>query len=848
MQYSDFQNKTSSEKITLCFLKASKRLMGWTLHSGSVYKIENLDVIVDGIEDSGTAYSEAASIGATTASKYFYDVDTQTLYLRTTGSDNPNSRFIVLRQKLCFSNVPVVLPHDLNTGAEVPFKPLISNSSQFGVSIDVIEQTSEAIEGSGSVSFVNDQDFWPSNYDKWFFENQECSIYSHNRDLEPTEALLIFKGKVEKRSYSPTQVTFQLKDQFAEIRSPISLGTIGDLAQRTGTDLENARQRLILGNVKGLRPVNLDQVLEGYPITGTISATYNDETITGSGTAFFTELSPDDQLVLDGVTYTVASVASDTSIELTEPYSEVAGLSGATALLIPEKPKRFINRVWKVAGHAVRQPSTTVQNGSSITRLFLDDASDIEVGDQLYIGTLGSGELVTVSSLVGDNQVELSTSLALIPPIGTAVLRPAVQNVRINDTLLVYYQDYTFDATTATLTLRDTAEANSSAIKQTATNMTFSNGSRTVTGQNFKNTIEPGYMVGILGNANFFEVLSIESDTSLTLRTVSTFDGTNKGRYKSLIFDPASTVLSLDCLGKTVDGTSGGALIGTVPSAVKAMLTDAGLGSLIDTSSFTEAEEVAYQKIGLVLPATFNDTKAPTYREVINLLNRSSFCSLVQNSSFQFALEVLQPSKPTSSRRFSESDILSLSFTSTSENMIKTAIVSYLPKEYDYLTGKNSIATHQKTSDVSNYILKTTREQTFPTYLVSSNDAQIHANRWAYLLENTAGRIQFRTKLQGMSVEIGDIVEIEHRKLFERFGGSDNRRLMFVESVKKSGSVVEIEATDLSNSFNRICSINSISNEYSSATPDEKIYGGFYTDQYGLIDDSSETFGTNLIW
>jgi len=848
MNYSDFQSKTSSEKITLCLLKASKRLMGWSLHSGSIYKLENLDVIVDGIEDSGTPYTEAASIGAMSASNFFYDHATKTLYVHTAGSDNPNGRFIVLRQKLCFSNVPVVLPHDLDDAEEVPFLPLLLSSSQFGVSIDVVEQTSEAVEGSGSVTFVNDQDFWPANYDKWFFENQECLIYSYHRDLEPSEAKLLFKGKVEKRSYSPSQVGFQLKDQFAEIRAPISLGTIGDLGQRTGTDLENARQRLILGNVKGIRPVNLDQVLDGYPITGTVSATYASATITGSGTQFLSELSPDDILILDGVRYTVATVVSDTSATLTNNFDDTGGLSGASVTVIPDKPKRWMNRVWKVAGHTLREPIATIEAGSTITQLVLDSVEDIEVGDLLYVGNLGSGEIVFVDEVIGSKQVRLTTSLPTIPSIGTSVRRPAIQNVRINEIPLIYYRDYTFDADTATMTLRETAEANAGPIKQLSTSMTFSNGSRDVSGSNFKGTIQPGYMVGVVGQVDFFEVSSVESDTALKLRSAATFSSTATGRYKPLIFNPSDDVITLDSLGKTTDGTSGGTLIKTVPSAVKAMLIDAGLGDLVDEESFAAAEEIAYQHIGLALPRKFNETRVPTYREVINLLNRSSFSSLVQNGDFRFALEVLQPSKPLTTRRFSEPDILSLSFVSTSENMIKTAIVTYQPREYDYLTKTDSIRTHQKTSEISNYILKTSREQTFETFLVQSKDALIHANRWAYLLENTFGRVKFTTKLQGIDVEIGDIVEVEHRKLFERFGGNDNRRLMFVESVKKSGSEVEIEATDLSNSFNRVAVINEQSDSFSSADADDKIYGGFITDEYGLIDNDPETSGTNLIW
>jgi hypothetical protein len=848
MQYSDFQAMPSSEKITLCMMNASSRLMGWTLDTGSIYTISGLDVIVDGIEDSGTAYTEAADVGSVTASKYFYDVATQTLYLRTTGSDNPNGRFIVLRQKLCFANVPITLPHDLASGAEVPFAPILKSTSQFGVTIDVIAQSSEAIEGSGTLTFINDQDFWPANYDKVFFENQSVKVYSYNRGLDPSDAKLIFKGTVEKRNYTASQVSFTLKDQFAEIRSNIPLALISDLGERTGSDIANTRQRMIIGSVQGHLPVNLDQVLDGYPITGTLSGSNGSPNVAGTGTVFLTELSPDDELVLDGVRYTVATVPSDTSLTLTENISNPTGLSAVTGFLLPDRPKRFINREWLVAGHTIREPLTAVQNGSAVDRLILDDASDIKEGDMLYVGTIGSGELVRVDSLLGASQVSLATSLATIPPIGTPVTRPGVQNVRINDVDLVYYTDYTFDASMARLTLRDSAEANSAPIKQMTQNLTF-NTTRTVTGTNLKKTIEPGYMVGVVGNADFYEVLSVDSDTSMTLRTAATsINTTALGRYKSLIFDPSNDTLSLDTLGRTTDGTSGGTLVRTSPQAVSALLSDAGLGAYIDTDSFTAAETIAYQSVGLVIPETTSSTDAPTYRDTINALNKSTFCSLVQNDAFDFSLEVLRPTKPVASQRLSESDILSMDFDTTAENMVKTSIVNYGAKEYDYLTGKNSIQTHQKTSDVSNYILKTSREKTFVTKLVNSSDALIHANRWAYLLQNTAGRITLQTKLQGMAIAVGDVIEIEHRKLFERFGGSDNRRLMFVESVRKSGSAVEIQATDLSNSFNRICSINDITNDFSTATLDEKLYGGFYTDEYGLISNASDTFGTNLIW
>jgi hypothetical protein len=134
MQYSEFQGLVSSEKITLAILEASKRLMGWSLHSGSVYKLENFTPqVIASFEDSGTAYTEAESLGAITASQYFLDRSTQTLYVQATGSVNPNGRFLVVTIKLFFSNIPSTLPHDLDEGFQVYWEPLIQSTSEFGV-------------------------------------------------------------------------------------------------------------------------------------------------------------------------------------------------------------------------------------------------------------------------------------------------------------------------------------------------------------------------------------------------------------------------------------------------------------------------------------------------------------------------------------------------------------------------------------------------------------------------------------------------------------------------------------------------------------------------------------------
>ena len=64
-------------------------------------------------------------------------------------------------------------------------------------------------------------------------------------------------------------------------------------------------------------------------VTGTVTTVQNDATVTGSGTAFTTELSAGQTLVIATVPYKIASIQSDTALELEVAYA-VAGAAGLT--------------------------------------------------------------------------------------------------------------------------------------------------------------------------------------------------------------------------------------------------------------------------------------------------------------------------------------------------------------------------------------------------------------------------------------------------------------------------------------------------------------------------------------
>lgn len=851
--FDDYKSAVASEKITLAIIEASKRLIAFSVHAGFVYKLENFDVaVISSIKESGINLTEVSDIASVAPGSFYNDRESKILYLRTVGSGNPNLSFIHITLKLFFANVPVTLPHNLLDGYEVYWEPTISSTSDFDAEIDTVDQQNEVVEGSGTLTLWNDGEFWSANFDKMYFENQKCEIYSWNRELEANQAKLIFRGTVESREYSPKSVVFKLKDLLAQLRNSILLSEISELGRRNSPENDTAKQRMILGKVQGHLPINLDCVIDdSYPLPGTASVTNASAVVTGSGMEFLKRVSPDDRLEILDREYTVATVDSDTQVTLTEVFSGITS-SGLSIEIIPNEPKRWINRSWNLAGHTLRQPVTTIEAGSSSVSLFLGSTRDMFDGDFIYVGALGSGELVRISRVVNDYQVVLANSLTNNPTTGTQVIRPCVQKVMIDDTELVFYRDYTVDPVTAELTLRETAEANAAPVRQALISATFTNGSRTVTGTgtNFKSTFKPGYLIRPTNTVTMFEVLSVESDVQMKLRTA--FVGTTvtaQIHYKSLILDPEDNVLHCELLGRTDDGTTSGILLRKAPEMIYHLLKDAGYAEdQINHESLIAAQELVPEEIAFVVPSTYGDTSSTTYRDVMNKINKSVFGILFQNNDFKMSYDILRPVIPASPISIKESDCISWSMTGTNKNMISRAVVQYGYKEYDYVVKEERTLSVNKTSDVAKYILATDRQRTFESVLANEQDAQRLCNRWLFLLENSSSTIKISTKLQLIDAQINDIIDFEHRKFYERFAGTSKRKFLAIEKIYKSGSGVTIECADLSNAFNRIALISDTTTTWANSDEETKIHTGFISDETGLIDNDASSFGTNLIW
>lgn len=855
--YNDFKNSVSSQKIVLATLDASKRLVAWTNHSGSIYKkVNQVYPVIVALKYQSNALTQVYSLASMVAGSFFNDTTNNIIYIWLSDSSNPDNKFIFVTFRKFYSNIPVDLPHDLNTGFELPWEPSIAETSKFGVEIDTINQQSEAIEGSGSLTLYNDQTWWPANFDKLFFDNHECSIYSYNKSISATESKLLFRGKVESKSYAPDKISFKLKDLISTLRDAVPLTDNSSLVPTYRPSLSHykAKRRMIFGRLKGFLPTNIDQVIDSrYPLTGTIVATGGSTTVTGTGTLFMTELYPDDRLDINGTLYTIGDITSNTSLELTENFSS-ATTGSLSVNLLPSGRKRYINRIWSLAGHQLCQPVPTTLAGSSASLLVLTSTENIYAGDRIYVGPLGSGELVRVDEVVNQSLLRLSTSLTTYPQTGTLVTRFCVQNVRIDGTELLPWRDFTVDPVNAIMTLRDTAEENAGEVRNSLQQANFTNGSNIVTNHgstSFKSSFYPGYIIRPSGQAQWYQIMSVIDD--VTLKLSSNFVGTSTPagayiQYKSLIFDVSENKMSCEILGRTVDGLSSSPLITTGPDIVKTLLQDAGLTNSIDLASFNGANAYASEEIAFAIPEKFENTALPIYRDVISNVNKNIFGILYQTNEFKLGYDILRPSNPVGSLKLEEADIVDFNFDSTNKNMVKTVKVNYLKKEYDTDNKESSFLQVENISDIASYIINTNKEKIIESYLVNEVDAQRLANRWGFLLEFSSNTLTVTTKLQTIEVEINDIIDVSHRKLFERFGGTSSRKLMSVQRVDKSGSEVELELVDLSNAFNRIGLITNGTTTWANSDEETKIYTGYISDDNGMIDNDESSFYVNLIW
>jgi hypothetical protein len=849
--FSEFSQKPASKKAILAHLEPTKRLVTWDLHAGAVYK-RTVDYFVINVFNDTTAFAEGAS-ESLNLGEFYFDPSNKTLYLRMADDSNPQSSFISAQFRLFFSDTGYVLSYDLtDTGFEIEYEGLIESASNFKQELDNAELLGISLESEGKIGFINKSGYWDPIFDTLFFENKPVRIYSWFPETPFSEAKLIFEGEIEDGSFSASKVSFRVKDFIYRLRQPVALELFGQSDGDISEDVKGViYKRRVYGQVNGLKTQSLDQTLEGVSLAGTISGNLGSRTITGSGSSFLSEVSPGDEisfeLFLTRFQFRVDSIESDSSLTISEEIEK--RFAGISATLKPEIPLRTRNRSQFVAGHKLREPTVTITEGLQPNR-FRMDATDFFVNDTIKVGA----ETARIKR-ISDDIIVLFQNLDTFPTIGTTVTKNPIRAAYFNQKELLIDRDFTVSntATDCKITLTDTAEFNIAIAQKVEGTTSFNNGSRSVTGSGFKAILKSRDWIksNDIAHQIWYEILEVVDDNNLLLRIA--YAGTNTSgdaRRKNVNYVGDESVVTVDCIGKE-DAT--GKWVKTASDVVLDLIqNDAGI-TAIDTAAFAEAKIDNDYIMSLKLPLN-PDGEPKTIRETINLVNKSVFGSLIAKSNFQVAYNVLTPDKPETLEELGDDDLIGgpeNNFSVNTKTDIRRKItVRYNHFDADRYTGeKGNDSTEYENAFVDN-LIGTKDEKTVDAYLFDELNAQTIAERYALIHSLKQNVITVKAKLNLTLQNLNDKIYLNISRLFDRFGGSaERRKIGIISRIARGATETSVTFSDLSNQFNRVGTIaDNDSSEFTTAPDDEKILNGYIVDNNTEIPGSSDDqWNTNLI-
>lgn len=834
--YEELSQKPASQKIVLAWINALERLVLWTLDSGAIYKRTVGKNFVVKVSD-GTTDLVSASSAALNQGEFFYDSAAGILYVRMTDDSNPQTKQIAAHYRFFFSNSPEILPYDLDAGVDVEYEGRLAISPRLKKELDD-EQSGLALEGSSNIALLNKDGYFDDLFDTLIWEFKNVVVYSWSPSIPLSEKKKIFEGIIQNKSFSSDIVSFSLKDDLLKLRDDVQVETFSSSDGNVSDSILDTPKRRLYGQFQNLECIPIDNILDGFALTGTISGDLGASIITGIGTDFLNEVSPNDtitvKLAVDTVEISVESVDSPTQLTLSDLHE--TSFADETGFNSPEIPYRGKNRRHHIAGHKLREPVTTITEVVADNRLRVADTTDFFADDLIDIsGT----EDVQIKRIVNDVLV-LKQNLQLVHIVTDNVTKNPVSRVFIGENESFINRDWTVEntATDSVLVFNDLAEFNVAKTRSILGTFDFTSGSEfiDVTGIDALNELKPRDWIRSkdITHTTWYEILSV-SDDQIELRIAyagANFNGAAQRKNVNYIDD--LTLITVDCVGMEKSGT----WIKTASDAVKDLVVnDAGLSN-IDSSSFDQSKIEAPYVLSYAIPAEPGGS-IPKIRDAISTINESVFGSLVNDNDFNIVYQILTPEKPEALDAVEDHDILS--FSVNSKNTIIRKIRAQYRPFVDRFRKENTFKVYEFTNDFVDKFVgsKETREVTI--YLFDDNPAETIAQRIALYNSLSQSSVTVRTKLNLMLKNLNDKIYLSLDRIYKRFGNRDRKKIGIINNIVKSGDETTVEFIDLGNVFNRVMSITpDAALDFTSATDDEKIKNGYILDDTLELPDVSD--------
>ena len=838
----EFITAQASEKITLAHVHATARLVAWVDEGSDVYS-KVVPHFVSSLKIADVELTRVDALINVIAGTFFYDPQAGEVSIKNPSLEDPADVEMIVTYRFFYSNGPIDASWNLEDGdTVVPYTGIIEKSPGYKQKVG-IDQKLTSLVGKGDLVLINDGQF-DDIFDKYYFENQLVRIYSWNRDLDYSDAKLLFRGRVSDKTFGSDKVTFKIKDNIFDLKQNIPQSVYDD-TDTVNDSVKGDYKRWIYGRVDGLKLQSIDQIGDGYLITGTGAASTGSDTLTGTGTSFLADLSPGDAVTVGTQEFTIEAVASDTSATLSnEPDFNV---SAVTITVNPEIPTVLKNRDFLIADHECSELAKTLLSIKQLNRVELSDTTDLVVGDLLEFDT---GERIAISSFATGTTVVLVRNLIFTPTISSIVSRPPVQKVFIDSNLVNADGFELTNSSELSLTLDDDVEFNLARIRAIPNTLTFTNASRTITytGARLDETIKSrDWIRPESGNSTYYEILDVD-DTTITIRTAFDQATTSQAaQYKSPEYVGDDTILSVDALGRTEDGTATGTWIKTAPQVIKDALATIGLTD-IDESSFIVGQSASPQVISLPLPLSPGPSST-TVKQVLDAVNQSVLSTITTDNNLDIKYSSLLAVIADDVSTVSDKEITSWSVQSVTGRLFQNSVVNYRHLDVSRANLEEGNSVVRYSSDFVKNYLGTEASSEIDARLYNQTEAQTRANREVYYNRLGKTEVTIKGDLRLDVHEIGDSIKLDRERLYKRLGDQSSRqKIMKVVGKTANGNEVVLILNDVANIYNASSIITpNTAPDYASSTSEEKIKYGYITDTQGIIDDEEETAGINLI-
>lgn len=851
-----FNNRTeyiqseASEKLTLVHVHGKQRLYVFSGPSSFIYS-KTVPYFVNRVKQNDTYLTRVTSlVNLTVAGQFYYDIKSSTLYIRPDLDAAPNETEIIAEYRFFYSDVGINCTWDLqDISEEVLYDGRIKAAPGYKHKIG-IDQALTSLVGSGTLNLRASDGELDGVYDKIIFENQSVVVYSWNRDLDPSDAKVIYRGRITNKTFNTDDISFTIKDPIFELLEPPSNSVYSD-SDNVNDSTKGQYKRLVYGRVDGLRCQSVDQIANGYALTGTVSGDSTQAKLFGTGTQFLNEVLQDDEITVGTQTFTVERILSNTELDLSDE-PEFAFVS-QPATNSPERGYNLKNRLFLSTEHECTEQTKTIVAVPQLNRVILNNTEGLFPGD--FVEFQSTSERLEIKNTAPGNIVVLRQNMINRPTIGSNAIRRPIQRVYIEGRLIPSNKYAVNNSGLCGVTLTSDVEFTLAKVRTTTFSLNFTNGSRQITytgggDVNISDIFKAGDWVKPedVTYTTYFKISYVENNDIWLTSNFTDPTIADVAKYKQPSYIEDDTIVSVDILGKTTNGLASGTWISTIAQAERDLLTQISITD-VNEASFTQGAIDGNQLVSIAIPEGFSNKTLPSVKDIVDKLNKSISSSLTLDNDLKIKYQVLNAFTQEDLPTITDFDVIDWNLKATNGKIFNKAIAKYRFTDVNPGTVDEGNQIYTFESEFVNRYIETGKVSELELYLYNTNEAQINAHRNIYQNRLSVSTVTIKSDLRLENIEIGDIVIVDFERMYKRFGDTETRKkLMLVIGKTVTGESSEFELSDLGNTFNTSSYITeNTAVEYSLADENVRLVNGYITDNQGIVEDLEETAGVHLI-